>query len=126
MRQRADVHAALALAYLNQGQTEAGRVEAQRALALAPEHRDALHTLALTALAQGDAGAARRYFEQVFNATGGADDFTLRLNYARFLCEHQDVSAGRALLEHAPDQSPENALRIQQLLNEHCAMNLSK
>src|SRR5260363_227018 len=76
VRQQADVHAALALAYLNQRQTEAARAEARRALALAPGHRDALHTLALTALAQGDAGAARRHFEQAFNAEGGADDVT--------------------------------------------------
>src|SRR5260364_368161 len=117
VRQQADEHAALALAYLNQRQTEAARAEARRALALAPGHRDALHTLALTALAQGDAGAARRHFEQAFNAEGGADDVTLRLNYARFLCEHHEVPAGRALLEYAPRPSPEHAQRIQSLLD---------
>src|SRR5260364_6712 len=69
------------------------------------------------ALAQGDAGAARRHFEQAFNAEGGADDVTLRLNYARFLCEHHEVPAGRALLEYAPRPSPEHAQRIQSLLD---------
>ncbi len=120
-QERADVHAALALAYLDQGRTEAGRIEAQRALKRVPEHRDALHALALANLAQGDADTAHRHFEQAFNAAGSADDFTLHLNYARFLCEHHDRSAGRALLKRAPKRSTEDARRVQRLLDGKCA-----
>lgn len=121
LRERAEVHTALALAYLDQGQAEAGRVEAQRALELAPAHHDALHVLALIALTQGEVEAARGHFEKAFNTESGADDIALRLNYARFLCEHKHAPAGRALLENTPAQSSENTLRIQRLLSEECS-----
>ncbi|UAW64610.1 hypothetical protein KMZ15_02725 [Mycoavidus sp. HKI] len=87
LRYRADLHAELALAYLDKEQFEVARREAALALQLTADHRDALHALALIERAAGNVQAAGQYFQQALAVKSGKDDPLLRLNYARFLDE---------------------------------------
>ncbi|WP_185182356.1 hypothetical protein [Mycoavidus sp. B2-EB] len=84
---RADLHAELALAYLDKEQFEVARREAALALQLMPDHRAALHALALLEHVVGNAPAADQYFQRALVLKGAKDDTSLRLNYARFLDE---------------------------------------
>ncbi len=94
-REAADSHAGIGLHLLREGRIAPARERLERALALYPEHPQALSGLGLTAELEGFPEAAIGYHRRAVAAA--PDDGPLRNNLGRVLCRYGDTAEA---LEH--------------------------